>query len=101
MVETPTAEIILEVDQLLSQLVERPVPLGILIDQLPGGENLRAFLMALTPVGPLGIRADVEAFTSEQKQSLVIEAGFGKDRLEFGHHAIAVHVRLEHGFIAV
>jgi MFS family permease len=73
--EAPLLEGILEVDQLLGQLVEIPVPGGVAIDGEPGVAHRGVRLVGLAPVALQPARRDREAASGEQPDRLVIEAG--------------------------
>src|SRR5919108_3130760 len=77
-VEAPAAEIVLEVDELLGELVEHPALSRRSIDGLPCGEHFRVLDARLAPARALGVRADVEAAARQTKQRLVIKAGLGE-----------------------
>ena len=81
-VETPAAEIVLEVDQLLGQLVEHPVALRIAVDGLPGDQDLFILGARLAPVRAPGVGADVEPVARQKQQGFVIERRLGQDRLQ-------------------
>src|SRR5690606_14853972 len=100
-VEAPAAEIVLEIDQLLGQLVKLPVAVRLVIDRPPRLQNGLAFRARFAPVGAPAVRADVETAAPKQQYRLVVERWLAKNLLKLRHHIGAMVVRPQHGEVAV
>src|SRR5690606_681653 len=79
MIEAPAAEIILEIDELLRQFVERPMLLRLCVDLPPGFPHIGVLLPGPGKVGTRLV-AHVESVAGEQGNGLVINGLLRKDR---------------------
>src|SRR3569623_2049756 len=98
-VEPPAPEIILEVDQLLGELVRRPMLLGRQIYPAPGSLHLGALRTLLRETAALV--ADTDPRPAEQPDRLAAQARPRQAPQQLADERRAVRVRLEHRGIAV
>src|SRR4029079_1110876 len=67
-VEAPAAEIVFEIDQLFSKLIEHPVFRWRRMDVLPGRQNLFVCCALDAPVGSARVFADVKTVARQEQQ---------------------------------
>src|ERR1700754_1535754 len=82
MTEAPLTERVLEVDQLLGELVEPPVLLGLAIHDEPRGGD--ALVERPRAVDRGRRRIDIEAVSHEQADRRVVDARLREQRLQVG-----------------
>src|SRR6185437_13548163 len=100
-IESPAAKIVLEIDQLLGKLVERPVSFRVFVDGPPRRDDpLRHFVRAREVALERGARHG-DAIADEIAKGLVIEARPLKFAFEPRHDVGPVRMRPQHRAIAI